>query len=116
MLSVLRRGPWSFNDWICVTHKWNPLISDDELKHIPFWVQVSGIPLHLLTKCLVREIGFNLGNFMETNFERENAVMVDFVRMKLWCDIDTPLRFQWLVRFGDETRVLKLRYEKLRNF
>lgn len=43
--------------------------------------------------------------------------MVNFVRMKLWCNIDILYYvFKKLVRFGDETRVLKFCYEKLRNF
>jgi len=49
MLSVLRRGPWSFNNWMCVVQKWTPLHSDEDLKRIPFWVQIRGIPLNFLT-------------------------------------------------------------------
>ena len=41
--SVLR--PWSFNDWMCVLHKWALLQTDEDLKQIPFWVQIRGIPL-----------------------------------------------------------------------
>lgn len=116
MLSVLRRGPWSFNDWMCVTQKWTPLHSDDDLKRIPFWVQVRGIPLNFLTHRMVTSIGENLGHFLETDFAGDGAVLVDYVRIRLLWHIDQPLRFQRLFQFGDETALLKFRYEKLRNF
>ncbi|XP_019086564.1 PREDICTED: uncharacterized protein LOC109126986 [Camelina sativa] len=36
MAEVLRRGPWSFNDWMCVTQRWNPAIAEDGIHSIPF--------------------------------------------------------------------------------
>ena len=116
MASILRRGPWSFNDWMCVTKRWNPNQTDDDLKEIPFLVQVRGIPLHYLTNRMVTHIGENLGNFMETDFDGDGAVLVDYVRVRLLWNTDTPLRFQRRFQFGEQTCVLKLRYEKLRNF
>lgn len=53
MLSVLRRGPWSFNDWMCVIQKWTPLHADEDLERIPLWVQIRGIPLQFLTLVMV---------------------------------------------------------------
>lgn len=116
MASVLRRGPCTFNEWMCITQRWNPLLTDDDLKHIPFWVQVKGIPLHFLTKRMVREVGIHIGNYFETDFDSEGAVLVDYVRVKLLWNVDLPLRFQRLFKFGDVETVLKFRYEKLRNF
>ncbi|KAG7563830.1 hypothetical protein ISN44_As10g005970 [Arabidopsis suecica] len=116
MASILRRGPWSFNDWMCVTEKWNPDQSDEDLKHIAFWVQIRGIPLHFLTARMVTHIGENLGHFMETDFVGDGAILVDFVRVRLLCHIDVPLRFQRKFQFGNQACILKLRYEKLRNF
>lgn len=91
MTSILRRGPWSFNDWMCVIQKWNPLHSDVELKRIPIWIQIKGIPLHLLTLRMVTFIGENLGHFLETDFGGDGAVMVDYVRVRILWNIDTPL-------------------------
>lgn len=116
MVSVLRRGPWAFNDWICITQRWNPLLTDDDLKYIHFWVQIRGIPLHYLTKRIVREVGINIGNYIETDFEGEDVVLVDFVRVKLLWNVENPLRFQRVFKFGNAEMVLKFCYEKLRNF
>lgn len=37
---VLSRGPWSFNDWMLSIHHWYPNITEEEMKIIPFWVQI----------------------------------------------------------------------------
>lgn len=116
MSSVLGRGPWSFNDWMCVIQKWNPQQNDEDLKRIPFWVQIRGIPLHFLTLCMITFIGESLGVFIETDFGGDGAVLVDYVRVKLLWHIDSPLRFQRQFQFGNASCVLKFRYEKLRNF
>ena len=116
MASVLRRGPWSFNEWMSVVQKWNPNHSDQDLQRIPFRVQIRGIPLHFLTERMVTTIGGRLGHFMETDFGGDGTALVDYVRVRLLWNIDDPLRFQRLFQFGDESSVLKFRYEKLRNF
>jgi len=116
MASVLRRGPWSFNEWMCVVQKWNPNHTDQDLKQIPFWIQIRGISLHFLTERMVTSIGGRLGHFLETDFSADGTTLVDFVRVKLLWNIDDPLRFQRLFQFGDEACILKFRYEKLRNF
>lgn len=93
MLSVIRRGPWTFNDWMCITQRWNPLLSEDDLNFIPFWVQIKGIPLHFLIKRIIREIRINIGNYLETDFEGEGAVLGYYVRVKLRWNVESPLRF-----------------------
>lgn len=86
------------------------------LKSIPFWVQVCAMLLHFLTKRMVTQIDLNLGQFFKTDFEGDGAIMVDYVRIRLFWNIDTPLRFQRIFQFGDEASVLKFQYDKLRNF
>ena len=109
--SVLR--PWSFNDWMCVLHKWALLQTDEDLKQIPFWVQIRGIPLRFLMHRMVTYIGENIRHFIKTDFGGDGSVLVDYVRVRLLWNIDTPLRFQRQFRFGGETCVLKFQYEKL---
>lgn len=101
---------------MCITQRWNPLLTDADLKYIHLWVQIKGIPLHYLTKRIIKEVDINIGNYIETDFEGEGAVLVDFVRVKLLWNVETPLRFQRMFKFGNAETVLKFRYEKLRNF
>lgn len=116
MLSILRRGPWSFNEWMCSIHKWTPDLLDEELGFIPFWVQVRGIPMQFLTRRMVIHIGEIMGHYLDTDFQIDGMHNVDYVRVKLLWNTETPLRFQRLFQFGDTTVALKFRYEKLRGF
>lgn len=116
MLSVLRRGPWSFNEWMCSIQRWHPNHTNDELKFIPFWVQVRGIPIQFLTQRMVVHIGRLMGQFMETDFTAEGSSSVDYVCVRLLWNTDTPLRFQRQFQFGNQTATLSFRYEKLRGF
>lgn len=113
---VLRRGPWSFNEWMVSVHRWYPNITDEELKIIPFWVQIRGIPLLYLTGAMARYVGNMLGPVTTVDFD-ENANMVEFVRVRIDWNVDSPLRFQRIFQFlPGENTVVKYRFERLRNF
>ncbi|KAG7534112.1 Reverse transcriptase domain [Arabidopsis thaliana x Arabidopsis arenosa] len=113
---VLRRGPWSFNDWMLSIHRWYPNISEAEMKIIPFWVQIQGIPLLFLTNAMARCVGNRLGNVAEVDFD-ENVNHPGFVRVQIKWNMDDPLRFQRNFQFvAEENTVIKYRFERLRNF
>lgn len=116
LLSVLRRGPWSFNEWMVSIQRWVPNFEYDDLQYMSFWVQVRGIPCQYLTERMVVHIGHILGQFIETDFQSEGTQNVVYVRIRLLLNVTLPLRFQRLFRFGNQTAVLKMRYEKLRGF
>ncbi|KAL0867097.1 hypothetical protein Bca101_046215 [Brassica carinata] len=116
MLSVLRRGPWSFNEWMCAIQRWSPEQMEEDLQHIAFWVQVRGIPCQFLSGRMVEHIGRIMGQFIETDFHNEGSSNLDYVRIRLLCSTETPLRFQRQFQFGNQTVTLRFRYEKLRGF
>lgn len=96
--------------------RWVPNFEHDDLQYMSFWVQVRGIPCQYLTERMVIHIGHILGQYMATDFQSEGTHNVDYVRIRLLLNVTFPLRFQRLFRFGDQTVVLKFRYEKLRGF
>lgn len=113
---VLRRGPVSFNDWMLSIHRWFPNITENEMKIIPFWVQIQGIPLLYLSNAMARAVGNRLGYVLDVDFD-ENSYQMGFVRVKLAWNLDNPLRFQRNFRFNaDENTIIKFRFERLRNF
>ncbi|XP_024006605.1 uncharacterized protein LOC18010899 [Eutrema salsugineum] len=57
-----------------------------------------------------------MGHFLETDFQGDGALNVEYVRVRLLLNIDSPLRFQRLFQFGKDTSILKFRYEKLKGF
>lgn len=85
MLSVLRRGPWSFNEWMVSMQRWSPSISNEDLGFISFWVQVRGIPIQFLSTRMVTRIRQEMGQFLETDFQTDDAQNVDFVRIRILC-------------------------------
>jgi len=87
-----------FDDWMLSIHRWDPNISDAEMKIIPFWVKIQGIPLLYLTNAMARAVGNRLGYVDDVDFD-ENANHVGFVRVKINWNLDDPLRFQRNFRF-----------------
>ncbi|XP_018458408.1 uncharacterized protein LOC108829243 [Raphanus sativus] len=83
LLSVLRRGPWSFNEWMVSLQRWFPNHVDDGLEYMTFWIQVCGIPPQYLTQRVVTRIGHVLGQFIETDFSVEGSHNVDYVRIHI---------------------------------
>jgi len=113
---VLQRGPWSFNDWMLSVHRWFPNITEGEMKIIPFWVQIQGIPILYLTNAMARVVGSRLGYVTDVDFD-ENANQMGFVRVKLAWNFDDHLRFQRNFQFQEnENTIIKFRFERLRNF
>ncbi|RID79870.1 hypothetical protein BRARA_A02574 [Brassica rapa] len=116
MLMVTRRAPWSFAEWMVTVSRWYPNIADEDLKIIPFWVQIRGIPLEFLTREVVEFIGGILAPVFNVDFD-ENSTRVDFVHVQVLWNADHPLRFQRNYQFSpDVNTLLSFKYERLRNF
>lgn len=114
---VLRRGPWAFNDWMISVHRWYPNITEEEMKIIPFWIQIRGIPILYLTEAMVRYVRTQLGQVANVDFDENAAATAEFARVCMNWNFDMPLRFQRNFQFAvDENTILKFRFERLRNF
>ncbi|KAL9830532.1 hypothetical protein AtNW77_Chr3g0190421 [Arabidopsis thaliana] len=115
METVLRRGPWAFNDRMLLLRRWNP--QHPLLNFIPFWVQIRGIPFQFLNRGVVEHIGRALGQVLDVEFDVEATARVDFVRVMLHWDISQPLRFQRYFQFtAGVNALLRFCYELLRRF
>ncbi|EOA32199.1 hypothetical protein CARUB_v10015455mg [Capsella rubella] len=113
---ILNRGPWAFNDWMLSVHRWYPNISEDDMKIIPFWMQIKGIPLLYLSSDTAKYVGSKLAHVSTVDFD-ENAHRVEFVRVCVDWNMDIPLRFQKIFKFAEnDNTVIKFRFERLRNF
>ncbi|EOA36728.1 hypothetical protein CARUB_v10012496mg [Capsella rubella] len=117
LVTVLRRGPWAFNDRLLVLQRWYPLENPPLINFIPFWVQIRGIPFQFLNREVISHIGRSIGNLLEVDYDGEAAARVEFVRVQISWDILLPLRFQRQFQFqvGINT-LLRFRYERLRGF
>ncbi|KAJ4885442.1 Uncharacterized protein Rs2_35535 [Raphanus sativus] len=104
--SVLSQGPFHFNFCMFVLVRWEPVVHDDYPWVIPFWVEITGIPLHLWTIKNLRNIGSRLGH-------------IDTVDLSAGClliDVDSrkPLTFSRKIasKDGDEVTI-QIHYDKL---
>ena len=113
--TVLRRGPWAFNDRMLLLQSWQPQMP--LLNIIPFWTQIRGIPFQFLNRGVVEHIGRALGQVLDVDFDAEAVARVDYARVLLHWDIAHPLRFQRNFQFtvGVNT-LLRFRYKRLRGF
>ncbi|KAJ4876603.1 hypothetical protein Rs2_41621 [Raphanus sativus] len=104
--SVLSQGPFHYNFCMFVLVRWEPVVHDDYPWVIPFWVEITGIPLHLWTIKNLRNIGSRLGH-IDT---------VDLSAGRMLIDVDTrkPLTFSRKIasKDGDEVTI-KINYDKL---
>ncbi|RID79693.1 hypothetical protein BRARA_A02408 [Brassica rapa] len=106
LLSVLRQGPFHYIFCMFVLVGWETVVHDDYPWFIPFWVEITGIPLHLWTIKNLRNIGNKLG--LVDTIELEGGRML--------IDVDTrkPLTFIRKIASpeGDEVSI-QIHYEKL---
>ncbi|KAL0855750.1 hypothetical protein Bca101_060903 [Brassica carinata] len=115
--SVLERGPWAVNERMLIMTRWNAGMDDRDLNHIPFWVQIRGIPLEYLSEPVIRNIGDRMGEVMKVDFNPEVNAAVEFVRVRLNWDVSKPLKFKRNFQFSPGINtLLKFRYERLKGF
>ncbi|KAF2591041.1 hypothetical protein F2Q70_00039262 [Brassica cretica] len=89
--AVLKQGPFHYNFCMFVLVRWEPIVHDDYPWIIPFWVEISGIPLHLWTVKNLKNIGRKLGHVDTIELEAG----------RLLIDVDTrkPLVFKKKVQY-----------------
>ncbi|KAJ8765838.1 hypothetical protein K2173_015792 [Erythroxylum novogranatense] len=87
------------------------------LYHVPFWIQVHGLPSGFRSARVLQDIGNKIGQFLEldpTNFERS---WNSYLRMRVSWDVRRPLREGFKLRHdkGDWFTV-GFTYERLPSF
>ncbi|XP_013645336.1 uncharacterized protein LOC106349924 [Brassica napus] len=117
METVIRRGPWAYADRMITLQQWSPLMDMNLLNKIPFWIQVRGIPFQFMNREVIIHIARALGEYIQIDYNEEVGGRMEFVRIRLNWNINSPLHFQRNFQFtpGVNT-LLKLHYERLRGF
>lgn len=117
MRSVINRGPWAYNERMLVIKRWTPEMTEESLDSIPFWIQIRGIPIQYLTAPVIQHIGDRLGGAIEVDFNPETATAIEFVRVKVLWNVNSPLRLKKNFQFAPGANtLLRLRYERLKGF
>ncbi|CAA7031860.1 unnamed protein product [Microthlaspi erraticum] len=106
MMKVLAKRPWHFNRWSFSLEKWEPFTSEDFPNSMPFWIQVTGVPVHFWNNPTFNEIGKALGFVMNIDAKR--------AKVQVSINADLPLQFERKVGFPNgDTGMVKLTYEGL---
>ncbi|KAG2245196.1 hypothetical protein Bca52824_092955 [Brassica carinata] len=106
---VLNKRPCHFNHWIFALERWEPSTSENFPNTIPFWIKITGVPVHLWNDGTFNEIAKALGK--KEDIDAENA------RIQVSVDADRPLKMEARVQFpnGDVGKV-HMTYEGLNRY
>ena len=105
---VEKNGPWNFENNLLLLCRWRRGLSamNISFSHSPFWVQIWGLPFELMFDEVGRELGNNIGRFIEVDRCARQSDQAKFMRIRVDLQLDKPLRrggklLVWKVRnFG----------------
>lgn len=97
--AVLNKRPCHFNLWSFSLERWEPFTREDFPNSIPFWITVTGVPVHFWNDGTFSEIAKALGKKLTLDSKR--------AKMQVSINVDNPLQFERRVGFpnGDVGRV-----------
>ena len=88
--------------------------SNVSFTHSPFWVQIWGLPLDMMTEKIGKEIASNLGIFMSVDTRSWMSEQAKFMRVKVNLPLEKPLRRCGKVASPEgESFCIQFRYERL---
>uniref|UniRef100_A0A803PY60 CCHC-type domain-containing protein n=1 Tax=Cannabis sativa TaxID=3483 RepID=A0A803PY60_CANSA len=116
MQRILYRQPWHFNNQPIVFYSTPPLSTPatSNFTHIPFWVQVHGLPFLSKTEVMANIIGSIVGEFLEVDDDSLEEGWGPFMRVCVSIDVTQPLLYDTLLKItglADNLWVI-LKYEK----
>lgn len=94
MDTVMRRGPWAFDDRMLVLLKWTPLMELELLNFIMFLIQVRGILLQFMNHEVIHHTARAMGQYIQMEYNEEVGGRLKIFRVRLNLNVTHPLRFQ----------------------
>ena len=85
--------------------RWEPIVYDDYPWIIPFWVQITGLPLHLWDVDNLKRIGGRLGH-VDTMELAEGRMLIEI-------DTRKPMKFTRKVSVGEKEVTIQITYDLL---
>jgi hypothetical protein len=117
MDTILNKGPWNIRGSLLLLKQWSLelAITEIELTHCPFWVQIHGLPRQNMALQNAIMIGKALGKILAPeNMDTSGHLRRQFLRVKV--DIDTGQALKpgfHLPRPGKSALWISFRYERL---
>nr|POE54271.1 uncharacterized protein CFP56_73340 [Quercus suber] len=91
---VENSGPWNFENNLLLLYRWKKGLSTTNMvfTHSPFWVQLWGLPFEHMSEEVGRDVGNNLGRFIEMDKRACQLDQALFMRIRVKLSIDKLLR------------------------
>lgn len=115
---VMVRQPWQLSNSLMVFKKavGNEKIVDLVLNEVPFWVQIHGLEIQLLTRYVGELLGSKIGRVLEVDCATNSLAWGKCLRVRVLLNVAKPLMRGTKVNFNGVTSIVIFRYEKLCDF
>lgn len=87
---MMRRGPWFILNHMISLQEWKQEVAvvEVDFKWVPFWVQLHGLPLGLMTEKNATKIAGQIGEPLEVEDSRvEGCILRGFVRVRVMLNV-----------------------------
>ena len=90
---VERNDPWNFDNNLLLLCRWKKglSVSNISFTHSPIWVQVWGLPFENLSEEMGRDLGNNLGRYIETDKQSWLSKQAKFMQIHVDLPLNKPL-------------------------
>ena len=91
LMWVVNNGPWSFDNHLLLLRRWEKGMTAFSVNvlHIPIWVQVWGLPFHLINEEAGR--GSGIGKVVDVDSKAISSDQSCFLRIKVEMPLDKPI-------------------------
>ncbi|KAB2632299.1 hypothetical protein D8674_028546 [Pyrus ussuriensis x Pyrus communis] len=113
---IIEQVPWAVMKKVFSVVKWPPELALEELElnAVPFWTQIRGMPLGLVSVENVQRVIKEAGEFIAME---DPGHARGFVRVRILVDTEKPLfKGCWIRRESNKETWVEFRYERLQDF
>lgn len=118
--NILANAPWNILGQVLLLKQWSPQISSQEVEfsHSPYWIQIHGMPLELLSKDNATRAGSRIGEVLEVEDPFQGTSIIrSFLRVRILLNVKNPLIVGFWIPRQQHTKVwIQVKYEKLMDF
>lgn len=108
LLKALENQPFHFSRWMVILQRWEPTLEKSFPSHIPFWIHVQGIPVHLWSEEILISIAESIGHLEQTE------ITPTYFRMRVTINGLRPLTLVSIMVFENGSELeATLVYDKL---
>ncbi|KAM2424619.1 hypothetical protein ACFX1W_022159 [Malus domestica] len=113
---ILEQVPWAVMKKVFSVKKWPPelALEEVEMETVPFWVQIRGVPLGLMSETNIQRLTQAAGQFIILD---DPGQARGFLRVRLLIETGKPLCNDcWIRRDHNRDTWVDFRYERLQDF